>query len=131
MNAAKIFVNLPVADVARSTSFFTALGFAPRPEYSNDEVAGIAICDGINALLVQWELFGTFTNRAVADAAQVTEVGLALEVESRERVDEIADAAIAAGAEKYEEVDDEVMYSRGFYDLDGHLWHALVMKAPA
>ena len=38
-----IFVNLPVADVARSTAFYEALGFEKNPQFSNEQ----ASCHGV------------------------------------------------------------------------------------
>jgi predicted lactoylglutathione lyase len=69
---------------------------------------------------------------ASADTAVAQEVALALEVAGRERVDELADAAVSAGGQASGEPQDEgFMYSRSFRDLDGHLWSVLHMPATA
>ena len=36
-----IFVNLPVKDLERSKSFFTALGYAINPQFSDDTCASV------------------------------------------------------------------------------------------
>jgi predicted lactoylglutathione lyase len=128
----KIFVNLPVKDLGASIDFFTKLGFSFHPDYTNDQAGSLVISDDIYAMLVTEEFFATFTGRPVADATKVTEVAVALLFDSRERVDQVVDDAVAQGAEAgVEHVDDEYMYSRGFHDLDGHLWNVLTMKAGA
>jgi uncharacterized protein len=127
--ATKIFVNLPVKDLGASIDFFTKLGFPFHPDYTNDQAGSLVISDDIYAMLVTEPFFATFTNRPVADATTVTEVAVALLFDSRERVDQVVDDAVAQGAELgVEQVDDEYMYSRGFHDLDGHLWNVLTMK---
>jgi predicted lactoylglutathione lyase len=83
-------------------------------------------------MLVGESFFSTFTSRPVADARKVTEVAVALGVDSRERVDQVVDDAVGQGAEQTAEVvDDDFMYSRSFHDLDGHLWNVLAMKVGA
>jgi predicted lactoylglutathione lyase len=43
-------------------------------------------------------------------------------------VDELAERALAAGAESLGEADDQgFMYMRGFRDLDGHQWSFIHM----
>lgn len=125
----KIFVNLPVKDVGASIDFFTKLGFSFHPEFTNDETGCLVISEDIYALLVGEPFFATFTSRAVADATKVTEVAVALQFDSRERVDQVVGDALTHGAEQTADVvDDDFMYSRGFHDLDGHLWNVLTMK---
>lgn len=128
--ATKIFVNLPVRDLPASIEFFTKLGFSFQPDYTNEQAGCLVISDDIFAMLVTEDFFATVTNRPVADARKCTEVAVALLVEARERVDQVVDDAVAQGAElSVEHVDDDFMYSRGFHDLDGHLWNVLTMSA--
>lgn len=123
-----IAVNLPVADLERSRAFFEALGFSINRQFSNDEVAALAISNTIHAMLHTPESFRRFTPREIPDARRTTEVMLALEVESRERVDELADRALAAGGrEPRESTDHGFMYERAFEDPDGHIWEVYWM----
>jgi predicted lactoylglutathione lyase len=72
--------------------------------------------------------FKTITDRDLVDTATAQEVALALDAESRERVDELTEAAVAAGGQAAGlPMDEDFMYSRGFRDLDGHLWNVLHM----
>ena len=57
---------------------------------------------------------------------------IALGVESREKVDELLDAAVAAGATLPREAQDlGFMYQRAYEDLDGHLWEVFFMDMSA
>ncbi|WP_084965879.1 VOC family protein [Thermoactinospora rubra] len=130
--ATKIFVNLHVRDLNASIDFFTKLGFGFDPEFTNDDAGSMVIDEGIHALLVTEPFFTTITDRRPVDTAAFQEAAIALDVDSRERVDELADAAEAAGGlTAGEPIDDGFMYSRGFRDLDGHLWNVLHMPATA
>jgi len=55
-----------------------------------------------------------------------------LSAESREQADDLADKAVAAGAESLGDADDQgFMYMRGFRDLDGHQWSFIWMDMSA
>ncbi|MGH3738624.1 MAG: VOC family protein [Micromonosporaceae bacterium] len=120
----KIYVNLPVKDLAATRKFWTTVGFTFNEQFSDDNALGMVIDDeaGIYAMLLTHEFFNTFHNTAIADPSQQREVITALGVESRERVDELAANAAAAGANVDEGKDEGFMYGRGFNDLDGHRW---------
>ena len=70
-------------------------------------------------------MFSTFTNRPIADGS-TTQVLNAIEVESREQVDQIINLALANGATRYREsADHGWMYYDSFADLDGHQWEIM------
>jgi predicted lactoylglutathione lyase len=72
--------------------------------------------------------FRSFTKKGIVDATKSTEAIVALSVDSRERVDELADRALAAGGKPVNEPTDQgFMYGRSFADLDGHQWEILYM----
>jgi hypothetical protein len=53
-------------------------------------------------------------------------------VSSREEVDSVSAAALAAGATEADDAEDYgFMYSRSFYDLDGHGWQVMWMDPVA
>lgn len=57
---------------------------------------------------------------------------LALEVESRQRVDELAEKALAAGGQPANDINDQgFMYGRSFQDPDGHIWEVFYMDPTA
>ncbi|WP_158845797.1 VOC family protein [Saccharothrix deserti] len=128
----KIFVNLPVADLQKSIEFFAALGFAHNPQFTNENAVSIVFGDSVYAMLLTEPYFKTHTTKEIADSGKTAEVILALGVESRERVDELADKALAAGGEFVKEPQDHgFMYGRSFADLDGHLWELFWMDEAA
>jgi predicted lactoylglutathione lyase len=119
----QIFINLPVKDLKKSVKFFTDLGFRLNPQFTDENAASLVISDDIYIMLLVEKFFQTFTPKDIADANQSTEVINALMVESRARVDQLAEAAFLAGARPVNPPQDyDWMYGRSFQDLDGHLW---------
>lgn len=124
--ATQIFVNLPVKDLEKSKSFFSQLGFSFDPQFTNEQGACLIIGENIYAMLLVEEFFKSFIRKGIADSSKTAEVINAFSVESKERVNELADKALAAGAVQYSDPQDYGwMYSRAFEDLDGHLWEVL------
>jgi len=127
-----IFVNLPVKDLNRSMAFFRELGFDFNPQFTDEKAACMVISDRIYAMLLTEPFFQTFTTKPTADATKQTEVIVALSAESREHVDEIGEKALSAGGSAAKEpVDHGFMYSRSFYDPDGHMWEVVYMDQSA
>jgi len=127
-----IFVNLPVKDLDRSMAFFRALGFDFNPHFTDETAACLVISETIFAMLLTHQKFREFTSREICDTAKATEVLIALNRESRAAVDDIADAALAAGGSADREpMDLGFMYQRSFQDPDGHSWEVLFMEPDA
>ncbi|MFZ6666407.1 VOC family protein [Peijinzhouia sedimentorum] len=121
-----IFVNLPVKDLNKTRKFWNTLGFSFNENFSDNNAICLILQEGsIYSMLISHELFSTFTNRLIADAS-TTQVLTAIQVESREKVDEIVGLALANGATRYREAaDHDWMYYDSFADLDGHQWEIL------
>ena len=116
-----IFVNLPVADVAKSTAFYEALGFEKNAAFSNEQASSMMWSDTIVVMLLAKPFFSTFTDKTIADAKTVSTGHIALSFDSRADVDTISEAAVAAGGRELHGPEDQgFMYSRAFEDLDGH-----------
>ena len=127
-----IFVNLPVKDLAKSMTFFEALGFSFNPQFSDETGACMVISDTIFAMLLSHEKFAGFSPKPIADTDKTTEVLIALSRDNREAVDAIVEAALAAGGSTFSEPQDHgFMYGRAFRDLDGHVWEAFWMDPAA
>ncbi|WP_105973719.1 VOC family protein [Streptomyces geranii] len=127
-----IFVNLPVSDLAASKKFFTELGYTINPQFSDDNAASIVISDSIVAMLLTKAFYATFTSKEIADATKTSEVLIALSAETREKVDELVDKALAAGGSPTGQTQDlGFMYGRSFDDLDGHTWEVVWMDPAA
>ena len=114
-----LFINLPVADVARSMAFYQAIGCTTDDRFGG--APAMVWNDGVTFMLSSHETFASLTPKAIADAKTSAQALFALSLDSREAVDAIAAAAIAAGGSEAHGAEDEgFMYSRGFYDPDGH-----------
>lgn len=125
----QIFVNLPVKDLERSKAFFAELGFGFKDTFTNDKAACLVLGENFFAMLITEPFFKTFMNRDIADTTKTAEVITALQVESVERVNQLADAALAAGATEFRKPEDHgFMYIRTFTDPEGHLWEVFVMN---
>jgi len=123
-----IFINLPVKDLARSENFFTQLGFAFNPQFSDDKAKCLVIADNIFAMLLKEEFFKTFTKKEICDAQKYTEVLISIDAASREEVKELVSKAKKAGGTIYAEpADHGWMYQDSFADLDGHQWEVVYM----
>ena len=123
-----IFVNLPVADLAVSRTFFSALGFTVDERFSDASTACLVIEDNIRAMLMTHERFGDFVLGDIADAARSTEMLLALSADSREEVDRMKAAALGAGGKPWKpEEDHGFMYGTSFTDPDDHVWEVVWM----
>lgn len=129
----KIFVNLPVKDLNRSVDFFTRIGYAFNPQFTNEDATCMIIEDpAIYVMLLTEPFFSGFTKEAICDAHKFTETIICLSCNSREEVDEIVSKAVAAGATTPNPKQDHgFMYAHGYKDLDGHLWELTYMDMDA
>ncbi|KQX53030.1 MULTISPECIES: VOC family protein [unclassified Streptomyces] len=129
-----IFVNLPVKDVSASKTFFEKLGYSINPAFSDETTGCVVISDTIFAMLLEEPKFQSFMapGKEISDATKSTEVLVTLSAESRAKVDELADAALAAGGTPAKEpLEMGFMYGRSFTDLDGHHWEIFWMDPAA
>jgi uncharacterized protein len=124
--AKSIYINLPVKDLKRSMGFFQRLGFTFNEQFTDEKAACLVIGDNIYSMLITEPFFRTFTNKEICDAHSNTEVLIAIDVDSREEVDEMVKKAVEAGGSTYMEPQDHGwMYYHSFADPDGHQWEVL------
>ncbi|MET7296483.1 VOC family protein [Streptomyces griseoloalbus] len=127
-----IFVNLAVNDLDASKKFFTEIGYSINEQFSDETAASVVISDTIFAMLLTRQKYAEFTKKEIVDATKSSEVMLALSAESREKVDELVEKALAAGGSVSGETQDHgFMYGRAFDDLDGHTWEVVWMDPAA
>jgi predicted lactoylglutathione lyase len=127
-----LFVNLPVADVARSTAFFAKLGFSFNPLMTDETAACMLVGEHAFVMLLSREKFAEFAKLPIADATTHTLALYCFSVSSRDEVDAVSAAALAAGGTEVDDAEDHgFMYSRSFYDLDGHGWQVMWMDPAA
>lgn len=119
----QLFISLPVADIERSTAYYTAIGFAINPAMSDHNGTCIVIEDGHSyVMLVAREFFQTFTDKPIAGPGSGIWGAIIVYLESREAVDaRIADGLAAGGEETQEPSDYGFMYQRQLTDFDGHV----------
>lgn len=127
-----IFVNLPVADLGASMSFYDSLGFENNPEFTDDKAACMVWSETINVMLHTHASWRRFTNRPIPPSTS-SEVMLALSCDSREDVDVLNEAAAANGgtADINPVQDLGFMYNRNLADPDGHVWEMAWMDPAA
>lgn len=94
---ARLYVNLPTTDLAKSTTFYEALGFRKNPDFSNDEASAMTWDNSLSVILLTHGFCTNFLGKkTIANAHETTEVLNALEFESREEVDAFFEKAIQA-----------------------------------
>jgi hypothetical protein len=127
-----LFVNLPVADHERSKAFFAALGFGYHPGFTDDTAACMPVGEHAFVMLLSREKFAEFSKLPIADPTTHALALYCFSVASREEVDAVTAAALAAGASEADDAEDHgFMYSRSFFDLDGHGWQVMWMDPAA
>ena len=126
--ATSIFVNIPVADLPASITFFEKLGFSFNAQFTDETAACMVIDETIFFMLLTRPKFAEFTTLPIADARAGSQALYGISRDSRADVDKVADAALAAGgSEPRPAQDHDFMYSRATADLDGHLWEWIWM----
>src|SRR5580700_2771927 len=127
-----LFVNIPVADIERSKAFFARLGFSYNPMFTGETAACMLVGEQASVMLLSHETFAQFSHLPMADPTTHTLALYCFGVSSREEVDAIAAAALAAGGTEADGAEDHgFMYSRSFFDLDGHGWQVMWMNPAA
>ena len=122
MNITGIYINVPIADLAKSRHFFQAIGFSIYEKYSGDSHLCLELAPNIRVMLTEKAQFEAMLGKPAANR-ESSEALLSLTCESPELVKSIAESAFAQGAREIDEFEEnEFMYSWGFEDLDGHVW---------
>ena len=127
-----LFVNMPVADVGRSTAFFTKLGFSFNPMFTDETATCMLVGEQAFVMLLSREKFAEFSKLPIADPTTHALALYCFSVTSRDEVDAVTAAALAAGGTEVDDAEDHgFMYSRSFFDLDGHGWQVMWMDPAA
>lgn len=121
--ANQIFLNLAVKDLNKSIEFFTKVGYAFNPLFTNEKGTCMIISDTINVMLLIEPFFQSFTKREIVDAYRATECIISISTDSVAEVNKIVENAVAAGGTIPRPASDYgFMYQHRFDDLDGHQW---------
>jgi hypothetical protein len=117
-----IFMSYPTADLDRSTAFYTALGAAVNPLFTDDNAVCLRWEDNIYFMMLRREFFATFTDKQIIDPATSAQVQAAFTRDSREDVDTVLEAGLAAGGTEHGAPQDHgFMYTRDLEDPDGNV----------
>jgi predicted lactoylglutathione lyase len=127
-----LFLNIPVADIERSKTFFAQLGFSYDPTFTDETAACMLVGEQAFVMLLSHETFARFAKLPMADPTTHTLALYCFSVAARDEVDTVAEAALAAGGTEADGPEDHgFMYSRSFSDLDGHGWQVMWMDPAA
>jgi uncharacterized protein len=127
-----LFVNLPSDDLERAKKFYLAIGAELNQQLTDDNAVCVSFDDNLFFMLLRREFFQTFTDKPIADATQTAQVSLAFTRDSREDVDGVLSAGLAAGGAEPRPVQDYgFMYSRDLDDPDGNSLGFLFMEPAA
>jgi predicted lactoylglutathione lyase len=127
-----LFVNMPVTDLERSKAFFAQLGFGFNPAFTDETAACMLVGEHAFVMLLTREKFAEFAKLPMADPTTHTLALYCFSASSRDEVDAVSAAALAAGGTEVDGAQDYgFMYSRSFYDLDGHGWEVMWMDPAA
>lgn len=128
----QMFVNLAVKDLDRSVKFFSKLGFKFNQQFTDKNATCMIVGEDCFVMLLVEPFFKSFIKKEIANSAKTAEAIIAVSVDGRGEVDEIAEKALAGGAKESKEKSDlGWMYTRSFSDLDGHLWEIFFMDESA
>ena len=127
-----LFVSIPVADPERSRAFFAKLGFSFNPMFTGQDAACMLVGEQASVMLLTREKFAELSKLPSADPTTHALALYCFSASSREEVDSISAAALAAGGTEADGAEDYgFMYSRSFFDLDGHGWQVMWMDPAA
>lgn len=121
-------ITLGVDDLARSITFYRAMGWTPHPSSVDGEVA---FFQSGGMVLALWSRAALAADSGVVDAGGWGGVTLAHNVDAPDDVDEILSVAEAAGARvaRTGAPTEWGGYSGVFVDPDGHPWEVAVNPA--
>ena len=127
-----IFLNLPVADLPRATTFYESVGATKNPDFSNDVASCMVLSETIHVMLLTRPFFNQFTSKTIAPR-DTCEVLICVSADSRADVDAMVSAAAKAGGrpDPNPTQDHGSMYGRSFEDPDGHIWEVMWMDVAA
>lgn len=118
----KIFVSYPTADIERSKAFYTALGATINPLFTDEKALCLRWEENIYFMVLTREFLATMTDKQIIDPATSAQVQSAFTCDSREDVDRVVEAGLAAGGSEPQPAQDYgFMYTRDLEDPDGNV----------
>jgi predicted lactoylglutathione lyase len=128
-----LYISCPVANVAASTAFYTALGWSLDSRMSRDDVSCFVIGADQYLMLGSREMYASVggTDELIGGPETPSKVTLSFDLGSKDAVDELIDRAGAAGGRIGDTDDYPFMYQRQFDDPDGYHYSPFWMKPEA
>lgn len=128
MKPKKIWANLAVSDLARTTKFYTALGF--KPNGSSNELTSFFFAE--NEFIMHFFLKDVLKKNMdmeISDSQKANEIMFTLSAESKSEVDDWAAAIEEAGGRLISTPEEfgEGYYGFVFADPDGHRFNVFYM----
>jgi uncharacterized protein len=129
----QIYINLITRDLAKSTAFYTAIGFIKNEMFSDENACAMAFSDEIIFMLLSEGFARNFDdNKQFVDQKKTVSAYYALSCDSKEAIDEFCAKAKEAGGRVYtnkynEEVAGDFMYSFEVEDPDGYILEPVFM----
>lgn len=116
-----VIVSYPGTDLDRSAAFYTALGATINPLFTDENAVCFVWDENITTMVLKREFFATFTDKELGDAATSAQFQIAFSRDSREEVDTVVEAGLAAGGSEPRPAQDfGFMYGRDLEDPDGN-----------
>jgi hypothetical protein len=117
-----IIVSYPVDHLDRSRAFYSALGATVDPVFTGDNAICFVWDDNIYTMVILRDYFATLTDKQVGNAATTAQFQVAFSRDSREEVDALIEAGLAAGGTEHGQAhDDGLWYARDLEDPDGNI----------
>ena len=129
----QIYINIITKDLAKSTAFYTAIGFTKNKMFSDLNASAMAFSDNIIFMILTEKFALNFNDgKTIADQKKSVGAFYALSFDSREDVDEFCAKAKANGGRMYEnefnkENAGDFMYSFEVEDPDGYILEPFFM----
>lgn len=128
----KLFVNVPVADLQRSITFFEKLGFTFNTQFTDATATCMLVGEDAYFMLLTEKRFQEFSKRPLGNRSKETHALFAISAGSRAEVDQLVNDAIeAGGSHAGDKQDHGFMYGWSFRDPDGHTWEPFWMDPAA
>jgi len=131
MKPKKIWANLGVSDLDRTTKFYNALGFKPNGKYSvTKELTSFLVADDDFVLhFFLKAVLETNMKVKITDTKNAIEVMFTLSAESKDQVDQWAKEVEQAGGKIISRPEEfgEGYYGFVFADPDGHTFNVFYM----
>ena len=109
-----------------------ALGFEINPLFTDDNAACIIVDENVFFMVLRTEFLQTFTDKPIIDPRTHAQALTALSRDSRDAVDSIVEAGLAAGGSEPRPIQDcGLMYSRDLEDPSGNILEFLYMDPEA